>query len=130
MNDDNTFEFSRDIAPKESISHVEYSGKYWFDTKWEADASVGEFTIYRDRGDHLTFTFNGSNFVDHTNYSLLARFLRWLLRYKENDMQKILFILAAICFGIDALKGVLGFSSPINWTAGGFCLLTIALWLV
>jgi hypothetical protein len=45
-------------------------------------------------------------------------------------MTKILFILAAICFGIDALKGVLGLNTPINWTAGGFCLLTIALWLV
>ena len=38
----------------------------------------------------------------------------------------ILFILAAISFGISAVKeGWVG----INWTPAGFCFLTIALWL-
>jgi hypothetical protein len=45
-------------------------------------------------------------------------------------MKQILFIIAAICFAIDALKGVFGLNTPVNWTAGGFCLLTIAVFLV
>ncbi len=45
-------------------------------------------------------------------------------------MTQILFILAAICFAIDALKGALNFNTPIGWTAAGFCLLTIAVFLV
>jgi hypothetical protein len=43
---------------------------------------------------------------------------------------QLLFILAAIFFAIDALKSVLNIKIPIEWTAAGFCSLTIALWLV
>lgn len=38
----------------------------------------------------------------------------------------ILFLLAAICFGLDAFR----VSTPINLTAAGFCLITLALWVV
>lgn len=42
-------------------------------------------------------------------------------------MQNILFILAAIFFGAEALH----VPNPIfSWTPAAFCLLTIALWLV
>jgi hypothetical protein len=40
-------------------------------------------------------------------------------------MSEVLFVLAAICFGLAA------FGVPkLNWTSAGFCLLTIAIWLV
>ena len=38
----------------------------------------------------------------------------------------ILFILAAACFAADAFR----VQAPISFTPLGFCLLTIALWLV
>lgn len=41
-------------------------------------------------------------------------------------MDKILFILAAVCFGLDAFR----VPAPINLTAAAFCLITIALFLV
>ncbi len=41
-------------------------------------------------------------------------------------LNKILFILAAICFGLDAF----GVGGKIHWTAAGFCLLTLAIWVV
>jgi hypothetical protein len=42
------------------------------------------------------------------------------------NIDTLLYILAAVCFGLDAAK----VASAINWTAAGFCLLTIALFLV
>lgn len=41
-------------------------------------------------------------------------------------LSTILFIAAAICFGLDAFR----IRGPISWTPAGFCLLTIALFLV
>lgn len=43
---------------------------------------------------------------------------------------QLFFILAAIFFAIDGLKGVFGLNSPVGWTALGFCAVTIGLWLV
>jgi hypothetical protein len=40
-------------------------------------------------------------------------------------MQNILFILAAVCFALGAVG-----AGRLNWANAGFCLLTIALWLV
>ncbi len=45
-------------------------------------------------------------------------------------MAHILFILAAISFGLDAVKGILGLNIQINLVSLGFCFLTIAIWLV
>ncbi len=41
-------------------------------------------------------------------------------------MEQILFILAAIAFALDAFR----VGGPVNWTPIGFCLLTIALFLI
>lgn len=41
-------------------------------------------------------------------------------------MTQILFIAAAICFGVDAFR----VSTPINLVSAGFCLLTVALFLL
>jgi len=38
----------------------------------------------------------------------------------------ILFILAAICFGLDFFR----VEAPVSWTPGGFMFLTIALFLL
>lgn len=38
----------------------------------------------------------------------------------------LLFLLAAICFGLRAF----GVPGRIDWTAAGFCLITLALWIV
>jgi len=46
------------------------------------------------------------------------------------DAKTILIFLAAVCFGIDALNGILRINLPILWTAAGFCFLTIALLLI
>jgi cytochrome c oxidase subunit IV len=37
-----------------------------------------------------------------------------------------LFVLAAICFGLDAFK----VQGPLSWTPAGYCLLVIAIWIV
>lgn len=41
-------------------------------------------------------------------------------------LKTILIVLAAIAFGLGALR----ISGPLNWTDAGFCLLTIALFLI
>lgn len=46
---------------------------------------------------------------------------------KENDMSQILFIGAAIAFALDAFHVQ---TPAISWTPLGFCLLTIALFLL
>ena len=46
---------------------------------------------------------------------------------KENDMPQILFIGAAIAFAMDAFHVQ---TPAISWTPLGFCLLTIALFLL
>jgi hypothetical protein len=38
----------------------------------------------------------------------------------------ILFILAAIFFALDAFR----VPAPFNWTPAGFCMLTLALWVM
>ena len=50
-------------------------------------------------------------------------------KQKENDMsiQILLFILAAIAFALDAFKVS---AAAVSWTPLGYCLLTIALFLV
>lgn len=45
-------------------------------------------------------------------------------------MSQVLFIGAAIAFAIDAFKQPLGWATTIGFTALGFCLLTIALFLL
>jgi hypothetical protein len=48
---------------------------------------------------------------------------RWVFFVVENDMN-IWFFLAAACFALAA------FNVPrLNWTAAGFCLVTVGLWL-
>jgi hypothetical protein len=42
------------------------------------------------------------------------------------NITTLLFALAAVCFGLGAAK----VAAAISWTDAGFCLLTIALWLV
>jgi hypothetical protein len=42
------------------------------------------------------------------------------------NIATLLYILAAICFGLDAAK----VASTINWTAAGFGLVTLATFLV
>lgn len=42
------------------------------------------------------------------------------------NIQTLLFILAAICFGLAAAR----VNAPVNFEAAAFCLITIALWLV
>jgi hypothetical protein len=49
----------------------------------------------------------------------------WTRSKKENDMTQILFILAAVCFGLGAAR----VGKAVDWASAGFCLLTIALWL-
>jgi hypothetical protein len=41
-------------------------------------------------------------------------------------MDQFLFGLAAICFGLGAAR----VAAAIDWIAAGFCLITIALWLI
>jgi hypothetical protein len=44
--------------------------------------------------------------------------------------KRILCVLAAICFALDAFSDLLKLKRPIAWTPAGFCLLTIALTLI
>jgi hypothetical protein len=48
---------------------------------------------------------------------------RWVFFVVENDMN-IWFFLAAVCFAAAALN-----APRLNWTAAGFCLVTVGLWL-
>lgn len=41
-------------------------------------------------------------------------------------MNNLFFVLAAVCFGLAAFK----VGGRIDWTAAGFCLVTVGLWLV
>jgi hypothetical protein len=41
-------------------------------------------------------------------------------------MTTILFVLAAICFALDAFR----VPAPVNWTPAGFCLLVLALFVL
>ena len=38
----------------------------------------------------------------------------------------LLFFFAAVCFGLDAFR----IPGRVSWTPAGFCLLTIAIWLL
>jgi hypothetical protein len=46
------------------------------------------------------------------------------------DIKTILFVLAAICFALDALKSILNITWPVSWTPAGFCFLTVAVFLI
>ncbi len=43
-----------------------------------------------------------------------------------NANTKWLLIIAAICFALGALSGLLGMTTPINWTNAGLCFITCA----
>jgi hypothetical protein len=59
--------------------HMDAAGKYWFDRKWEADVVLESYKINPETHS-IEAEYVGRNFVDKTNYSPLARFLRWVLR--------------------------------------------------
>ena len=78
MTDNPDYSWAWDIAPKRDTSHIVFSGKYWFDRKWEAKAIVEDFIIHPDGV--VTFNFQGMDYIDLTDYRPPARFLRWILR--------------------------------------------------
>ena len=62
----------------EKLMSMEQKGKYWFDKGYTADVRMTDLQIADDGT--ITATYIGTNITDLTNRSLLARFLRWLLR--------------------------------------------------
>ena len=61
-----------------ALCEMKMDGKYWFDKKFVATVRLLDVTINKDGG--ASATYEGIDFKDTTNYGIVARLIRWMLR--------------------------------------------------
>lgn len=65
------------IKQERGLIRMTHTGKYWFDKSFEADVTMADLKVGNS---NIDATYEGTNIKDLTDYSPLARFLRWILR--------------------------------------------------
>lgn len=65
------------LADSRAVMKLHQRGKYWFDRAYEIDVTMKSFTASPDGA--ISADYEGTNIKDLTDYTPLARFLRWIL---------------------------------------------------
>lgn len=74
------FEFIKNtFSQNPNVIDISQRGKYWFDHSYEAKGIINNYEYNPITGE-TEISFIGETFKDTTNYNILARFLRWILR--------------------------------------------------